>query len=128
MESCPESLHDLLRLDTEVKDSGENLSAGERQIGVFSAARHSSGLTTAVALLRAMNEESKVLVLDEPTSNVDPLTDDLIQAILQTRFQGVTVLCIAHRLSTIGGFDRVLVMEAGRVAEVIPRADARCRR
>lgn len=56
-------------------------------------------------------------MLDEATSNVDMKTDAFIQAVLKERFQDTTVITIAHRLNTIAEYDRVIVMEAGRVVE-----------
>jgi ABC-type multidrug transport system ATPase subunit len=59
-----------------------------------------------------------VLLLDEATSSVDPETDALIQRIIQTEFADVTLISIAHRLQTVAYYDRILVLDAGRVAEV----------
>ncbi|CAN6646908.1 oligomycin resistance ATP-dependent permease Yor1p [Trichomonascus vanleenenianus] len=89
-------------LDSSVDDEGANFSLGERQL---------------LALARALVRRSKILVLDEATSSVDFETDSKIQSTLVTEFSECTVLCIAHRLRTILGYDRVLVMEAGEVAE-----------
>ena len=88
----------------------------------------------AVSLIRALVRGCKILVLDEATSSVDPETDALIQKIIQTEFAHVTVsvqgggsgaeltpgqlLSIAHRLQTVAYYDRILVMDSGRVAEV----------
>ncbi|KAF8578287.1 multidrug resistance-associated ABC transporter [Ramaria rubella] len=89
-------------LDSLVGDEGSNFSVGERQL---------------VALCRALVKDSKVIVLDEATSNVDVETDSKLQHTIQTEFSSSTLLCIAHRLNTIVYYDRVLVMDAGRVAE-----------
>jgi len=56
--------------------------------------------------------------LDEATSSVDMETDDKIQATMAVGFRGKTLLCIAHRLRTIIGYDRICVMDAGRIAEL----------
>ncbi|GJJ12903.1 hypothetical protein Clacol_007149 [Clathrus columnatus] len=80
-------------LDASVGDEGSNFSAGERQL---------------VALCRA---------LDEATSNVDVETDAKLQATIQREFSSSTLLCVAHRLNTIIYYDRILVMDAGQVAE-----------
>ncbi|CCA75566.1 probable ATP-binding cassette transporter protein YOR1 [Serendipita indica DSM 11827] len=85
-----------------VSEGGTNFSAGERQL---------------LALCRALVKESRVIVMDEATSNVDVETDAKIQRTIQTEFAKCTLLCIAHRLNTIVYYDRILVLDAGRVAE-----------
>jgi len=60
----------------------------------------------------------QVLVMDEPTSNIDPETDQAVQAVCNGQgLQHVTTLTVAHRLLTIANCRRVMVMDAGRVAE-----------
>jgi ATP-binding cassette subfamily C (CFTR/MRP) protein 1 len=85
-----------------ILSEGESLSVGERQL-----------LCVARALLR----QTSILILDEATASVDIESDNLIQQVIATQFQGATVLAIAHRLSTIMDFDRILVMDNGSVAE-----------
>jgi ATP-binding cassette subfamily C (CFTR/MRP) protein 1 len=89
-------------LDATVGDEGSNYSAGEKQL---------------LALARALAKNSRIIVLDEATSSVDVETDSKLQRTIQTEFEGSTLLCIAHRLNTIAYYDRVLVMDAGQVAE-----------
>ncbi|KAL0958947.1 hypothetical protein HGRIS_014261 [Hohenbuehelia grisea] len=89
-------------LDSTVGDEGSNFSAGERQL---------------LSLCRALVKNSKIIVLDEATSNVDLETDAKLQRTIQTEFASATLLCIAHRLNTIAYYDRVLVMDNGAVAE-----------
>lgn len=81
---------------------GESLSVGERQL---------------LCVCRALLRETKILVLDEATASVDIESDNLIQAVLASHFAHATVLAIAHRLSSIINYDKILVMEAGEVAE-----------
>ncbi|ODO10326.1 hypothetical protein I350_02555 [Cryptococcus amylolentus CBS 6273] len=90
-------------LDATVASEGSNFSAGERQL---------------LALVRALIRGSKVLMLDEATSSVDPETDALIQRIIQSQFSNTTILSIVHRLQTVAYYDRILVMDAGKVAEL----------
>ncbi|KAJ0182975.1 hypothetical protein K1T71_000951 [Dendrolimus kikuchii] len=89
-------------LSTKVGDGGGNLSVGQRQL---------------VCLARAALANANVLVLDEATANVDTETDNQIQKTIRTKFAKSTVLTIAHRLNTVMDYDRVIVMDKGRVAE-----------
>ncbi|KAG1828571.1 ABC protein [Suillus variegatus] len=89
-------------LDDTIESEGANLSVGERSL---------------LSLARALVKDCKVVVLDEATASVDLDTDNKIQHTIQTEFQGRTLLCIAHRLRTIISYDRILVLDAGLVAE-----------
>lgn len=92
-----------IHLDSIVEEDGLNFSLGQRQL---------------MALARALVRGSQIIVCDEATSSVDMDTDDKIQATMASAFQGKTLLCIAHRLRTIVGYDRICVMDAGRIAEL----------
>lgn len=92
-----------VHLDTAVEDEGLNFSLGQRQL---------------LALARALVRGSQIIVCDEATSSVDFETDQKIQKTIVRGFKGKTLLCIAHRLKTIIGYDRILVMDQGNVAEL----------
>jgi ABC-type multidrug transport system fused ATPase/permease subunit len=92
-----------IHLDSVVEEDGLNFSLGQRQL---------------MALARALVRGSRIIVCDEATSSVDMETDDKIQRTMATGFKGKTLLCIAHRLRTIIGYDRICVMDAGRIAEL----------
>lgn len=89
-------------LDTIIESEGANLSVGQRSL---------------LSLARALVKDSKVVVMDEATASVDLETDSKIQRTIQTQFKDRTLLCIAHRLRTIISYDRILVLDAGKVVE-----------
>ncbi|KAJ3417651.1 Multidrug resistance-associated protein 4 [Chytridiales sp. JEL 0842] len=93
------------KMDAPVAENGSNWSVGERQL---------------ICLARAILRNSKLIVMDEATSAVDMRTDALVQKAIRSEtglFATSTVLTIAHRLQTIIDFDRVLVLDGGRVVE-----------
>ena len=89
-------------LETEIGNIESNFSVGEKQL---------------LCLARALLSNTKYLVLDEATSNVDMATDQKIQKAIRENFKGVTIIAIAHRLQTIQDYDNVIVMENGRILE-----------
>ncbi|CAL1540697.1 unnamed protein product [Lymnaea stagnalis] len=84
------------------EEGGQNLSVGQRQL---------------VCLTRSLMRKNKILILDEATAAVDIETDELIQQSIRLCFRDCTVLTVAHRLTTIMDYDRILVLENGRIAE-----------
>lgn len=88
--------------DFQLKDNGGNLSAGQTQL---------------IAFARAIASGVEVVMLDEATSSVDSVTENLIQKAIDHVFLEKTVIAIAHRLSTIQHSDQILVLDEGRITE-----------
>lgn len=88
--------------EEELEERGKNLSAGEKQLLLFA---------------RAVYHDPAILVLDEATSAIDPVTEHLVQEAMDKLMVDRTVLIVAHRLSTIQQVDRILVMEQGRIVQ-----------
>jgi ABC-type multidrug transport system fused ATPase/permease subunit len=70
-----------------------------------------------VGIARTLLKDPPILLLDEATSALDSHTEAEIQDSLRSAGQGRTVITIAHRLSTVVDSDRIVVLEAGRIAE-----------
>ena len=94
------SLHG--QLDHELLENGANISVGERQL---------------ICLARVLLQRNKIIVLDEPTANVDPETEKTILGVVREKLRDSTVITIAHRLNTIKDCDKILLLKHGTVAE-----------
>ena len=88
--------------DTMVGDRGVKLSGGQRQ---------------RLAIARALLKDAPILLLDEATSALDTESEQAIQDALDRLMPGRTVIAIAHRLSTLQSFDRIIVMDHGRIVD-----------
>ena len=88
--------------DTVISEDGGNISKGQKQL---------------LTIARAMLYDSRMLILDEATSNVDTSTEREIQAAMLELMKGKTCFVIAHRLSTIQNADNILVLDHGDVVE-----------
>ncbi|KAJ7025345.1 multidrug resistance-associated ABC transporter [Mycena alexandri] len=93
----------VISLDTQVSAGGANFSQGQRQL---------------IALARALLRRSAIVILDEATSSVDFETDAKIQTTIREEFTGSLLITVAHRLRTIMDYDRIVVLDQGKVAEV----------
>ena len=89
-------------LDSQTGEMGSSLSLGQRQL---------------VALARLLVQDPRMIILDEATASVDPLTEAQIQEGLDLVLRDRTAIVIAHRLSTIQAADRIIVMQHGRIIE-----------
>jgi len=87
--------------DTEIAEAGGGLSGGERQ---------------RLSVARAILKDAPILILDEPTSSLDAISEEIVFAALKRLRHGRTTIVIAHRLSTVRDADRILVLDGGRIA------------
>ena len=94
---------DQLALDSVIGENGGNLSFGQKQL---------------ICIARALLHKSRILLMDEATANVDSRLDALLQECIRELFAECTVITIAHRTSTIMDYDRIVVMDGGRIAEI----------
>ncbi|WP_433158601.1 ABC transporter ATP-binding protein [Kribbella sp. CA-247076] len=95
-------------LDTELGAGGAGASAGEAQL---------------VAFARVFLRDPGVVILDEATSRLDPVSERLIERAIDRLVAGRTAIVIAHRLSTLDRADDIVVLERGRIVEHGPRRD-----
>jgi len=97
-----------LGLGTQLGTGGQGLSAGEQQL---------------LAFARVFLQNPGIVILDEPSSRLDPATELLLATATERLFAGRTVLIIAHRLETVRTADEIMVVEAGRIVEYGHRED-----
>jgi ATP-binding cassette subfamily B protein/subfamily B ATP-binding cassette protein MsbA len=93
---------------TPVAEAGGGLSGGERQ---------------RLSVARAILKDAPILILDEPTSSLDAISEEIVFAALRRLRTGRTTIVIAHRLSTVRDADRILVLDGGRIAAQGRHAD-----
>jgi ATP-binding cassette subfamily B protein len=100
-------IHDLITqlphgYDTMVDERGSSLSGGQRQ---------------RIAIARAFLQNPSLLILDEPSSMLDPVTEASIHALFMKLAAGRTVIMVTHRLACAQSFDKIVVLDQGKVAE-----------
>ena len=88
------------KLDYTLDYRGMNLSAGEKQL---------------ICLARVLLQESKIVILDEPTAHVDPKTEQIIHETIREKLKTSTVITIAHRLKTIEDCDKIVELRDGQI-------------
>ena len=87
--------------DTLVAEAGGGLSGGERQ---------------RLSVARAVLKDAPILILDEPTSSLDAISEEIVFAALKRLRAGRTTIVIAHRLSTVRDADAILVLDGGKIS------------
>lgn len=131
MTSCSENANQhALEAALETPLSPESLSQGQKQL--FSLARailrrrvrarelqaHLGDYTTITTSTPDANQqEGGILLLDEVSSSVDLNTDEEMQRVISVEFANYTIVMVSHRLGMVMGFDRVVVMESGKIVE-----------
>jgi subfamily B ATP-binding cassette protein MsbA len=93
--------------DTLVSERGSTLSGGQRQ---------------RIAVARAIVRDAPIVILDEPTSSLDSVSEQYLMMGLDRLMAGRTVIVVAHRQSTLRRADRIYVLESGRVVDSGPHA------
>jgi len=94
-------------LDSELASDGSGLSAGEAQL---------------LAFTRIFLQDPGLIILDEASSRLDPVTEQLIERAVDRLVQGRTAIVIAHRLATVQRADQIMILEHGQIREYGPRA------
>lgn len=89
-------------LNLEIYSDGSNLSSGEKSL---------------ICICRAILKKNKIILLDEATANIDIVTEQNIQQLIESEFKDCTMITIAHRLQTVMKCDRVFVMGEKRIVE-----------
>jgi ABC-type multidrug transport system fused ATPase/permease subunit len=89
-------------LDTRLEASGSGLSAGESQL---------------LAFVRVFLKDPGIIILDEPSSRLDPATERLLSRAIDRLLEGRTAIVIAHRLETVERVDKLMVLADGRIVE-----------
>jgi ABC-type multidrug transport system fused ATPase/permease subunit len=92
-------------LDIRIEERGKNLSQGERQL---------------LCLARCLLQEAPIVIMDEATSSVDPLSEEIMVKATEELFRNKTQIIIAHRLSTLSQCDRILWLDRGEIKKIGP--------
>ena len=90
------------KLSHTISENGSNLSIGEKQL---------------ICITRAILRKSKIVILDEATSNIDFKHEEIVQKAIDQLLKNSTLISIAHRIKTVLNSDKILVLENGEVKE-----------
>ena len=89
-------------MDKLIEQGGSNLSVGQKQL---------------ICIARAIIRKRKIVVMDEATANIDMNTEKIIQKALDLLLKNCTIITVAHRIKTIENYDKILVLDEGKVKE-----------
>ena len=109
---------DKVGLGDIVRGQDSGLDAPLEDLSLTSGQTKLLGLTRALLWKEVSGARSGILLLDEATAGMDERLEALVMKIVREEFQGFTVVAVAHRIGSIRDFQRVIVMDAGSVAEV----------
>ncbi|KAG9009269.1 hypothetical protein FRB94_012338 [Tulasnella sp. JGI-2019a] len=93
----------VITLKTKVGAGGANFSQGQRQL---------------IAMARALLRQSSIIIMDEATSSIDFAADEAVQKTIREEFTNALLITIAHRIRTVIDYDRLIVMDQGRIVEI----------
>ena len=89
-------------MDKLIEQGGSNLSVGQKQL---------------ICIARAIIRKRKIVVMDEATANIDMNTEKIIHKALDLLLKNCTIITVAHRIKTIENYDKILVLDEGKVKE-----------
>ena len=103
--------------EVELEEQVKSLNDGLDTLLMNSASLFSKGQQQLLSMARALLEKRKILVLDEPSANLDKRTEDQLKRVLTTSFKDKTILQITHSLRNLDDMDEVIVIDRGEIAK-----------